>query len=76
MIQNIINRIGIDKILHVLVCLVLMLELQRFLPVWLAFAVVMTIGVVKEVYDKVTGKGTPDWKDIVADCIGIILGLI
>lgn len=76
MIQNIINRIGIDKILHVLVSLVLMLEFQRFLPVWGAFTVVLVIGIIKEVYDKVSGKGTPDWRDIVADCIGIILGLI
>lgn len=76
MIQNIINRIGIDKILHVLVSLVLMLEFQRFLPVWGALTVVLTIGIIKEVYDKVSGKGTPDWRDIVADCIGIVLGLI
>lgn len=76
MIQNIINRIGIDKILHVLVSLVLMLEFQRFLPVWGALTVVLAIGIIKEVYDKVSGKGTPDWRDIVADCIGIILGLI
>lgn len=76
MIQNIINRIGIDKILHVLVSLVLMLEFQRFLPVWGALTVVLAIGIIKEVYDKVSGKGTPDWRDIVADCIGIILGLV
>lgn len=76
MIQNIINRIGIDKILHVLVSLVLMLEFQRFLPVWGALTIVLAIGIIKEVYDKVSGKGTPDWRDIVADCIGIILGLI
>lgn len=76
MIQNIINRIGIDKILHVLVSLVLMLEFQRFLPVWGALTVVLAIGIIKEIYDKVSGKGTPDWRDIVADCIGIVLGLI
>lgn len=76
MIQNIINRIGIDKILHVLVCLVLMLEFQRFLPVWGALTIVLAIGIIKEIYDKVSDKGTPDWRDIVADCIGIILGLI
>lgn len=76
MIQYIINRIGVDKILHVLVSLVLMLEFQRFLPVWGALTVVLAIGIIKEVYDKMSGKGTPDWRDIVADCIGIILGLI
>lgn len=76
MIQNIINRIGIDKILHVLVSLVLMLEFQRFLPVWGALTVVLAIGIIKEVYDKMSGKGSPDWRDIVADCIGIILGLV
>lgn len=76
MIQNIINRIGVDKILHVLVSLVMMLEFRRFLPVWGALTVVLAIGIIKEIYDKVSGKGTPDWRDIVADCIGIVLGLI
>lgn len=76
MIQNIISKIGADKLLHISVSMVLTLELRRFLPYWQAALIVLSIGVAKEVYDKVSGKGTAEWKDIIADCIGIGLGSI
>lgn len=56
--------------------MVLTLELRRFLSYWQAALIVLSIGVAKEVYDKVSGKGTAEWKDIIADCIGIGLGSI
>jgi hypothetical protein len=56
--------------------MILTLELSRFLPCWQAALIVLSIGVAKEVYDKVSGKGTAEWKDIIADCIGIGLGSI
>lgn len=76
MIQNIISKIGADKLLHISVSMVLTLELRRFLSYWQAALIVLSIGVAKEVYDKVSGKGTAEWKDIIADCIGIGLGSI
>lgn len=76
MIQNIISKIGADKLLHISMSMILMLELRRFLPCWQAALIVLSIGVAKEVYDKVSGKGTAEWKDIIADCIGIGLGSI
>lgn len=76
MIQNIISKIGTDKLLHISVSMVLTLELRRFLPCWQAVLIVLTIGIAKEVYDKISGKGTPEWKDIIADIVGIALGSI
>ena len=35
-----------------------------------AWAVVFTAGVGKEVYDKVSGKGTPEFKDAFATIVG------
>lgn len=76
MINNIINKVGVDKILHLLVCLSLILELRRFVDLWIAALIVFGIAVLKEVYDKVSKKGTCDYKDIIADCVGIIIGCI
>lgn len=76
MINNIINKVGIDKILHLLVCLSLTLELRRFVDLWIAVLIVFVIAVFKEVYDKVSKKGTCDYKDIIADCVGIIIGCL
>lgn len=35
-----------------------------------------TIGLAKEIYDGVSGKGTPSFKDIVADVAGIAVGFL
>lgn len=76
MINGIVNKVGIDKILHLLVCLSLTLELRRFIDLWIAIVIVLIIAIGKEVYDKVSKKGMCDYKDIIADCIGIIIGCL
>ena len=40
------------------------------------FIVAMVAGMVKEIYDLISQKGTPEWRDLVCDLIGIVLGLI
>lgn len=36
----------------------------------------LSIGLAKEVYDGVSGKGTPSFKDIIADAAGVAFGII
>lgn len=43
---------------------------------WVAALVTLAIGLGKKVYDKVTGKGHPEWQDLVADVVGIIIGVL
>jgi len=76
MINNIINKIDVDKILHLFICLILTLELRRFIDLWIVIIIVFIIAITKEIYDKVSKKGTCDYKDIIADCIGIIIGCL
>lgn len=53
------------------------LELVKWLlPVWVAVGVVIAIGIAKEVYDKVSEKGCCEWKDIMCDLIGIVIGVL
>lgn len=75
-INNIISKIGSDKLLHLLVCIVLMFELKRFLPIWLAITITIFVIIIKEVYDKLSGQGTPDWKDILWGILGLIIGCL
>ena len=41
-----------------------------------AVSVSFSIGIGKEIYDGVSGKGTPSWKDIVADAAGVMFGIL
>jgi len=68
---KIVNSIPRDKLLHFIACYLLVNLLSLFLPNILACLLVLVVGISKEVYDKISGKGTCDWKDIVADLAGI-----
>ena len=67
---------SIDKYKHVVVSAIIAVVLNLFLPWWAAGLVALAIGVGKEVYDKVSGKGHAEWKDLIADCIGILIGVL
>nr|DAX08760.1 MAG TPA: putative periplasmic lipoprotein [Bacteriophage sp.] len=76
-INNIISLIkGNDKLKHVIINFAIVLIVGVFnLKVGVALAIVASIS--KELYDKFRSNGTGwDWKDIIADLIGIILGIL
>lgn len=68
--------IGEDKLKHVVVSAIICVVLNLFLPWWVAAILILAIGVGKEVYDKVSGKGHPEWMDLLADLIGILIGIL
>ena len=65
-----------DKLKHVVVSATIAVVLNLILPWWMAGLITLAIGVGKEVYDKVTGKGHAEWEDLVADVVGIVIGLL
>ena len=65
-----------DKLKHIVVSAIIAVTLNLFLPWWVAGLITLAIGVGKEVYDKATGKGHPEWKDLLADLVGILIGVL
>ncbi len=65
-----------DKLKHIVVSAIICVALNLFMPWWVAALVTLCIGVGKEVYDKVSGKGCAEWKDLVADLVGILIGVL
>lgn len=70
------SNVGSDSMKHIILSAILMVVAKWLLPVWVAVGVVMAIGLAKEIYDKVSGKGCAEWKDIICDIIGIIIGAL
>ena len=66
----------IDKYKHIVVSAIICVALKLFLPWWVAALITLAIGVGKEVYDKVSGKGCAEVKDIVCDIVGILIGVL
>ena len=66
----------IDKLKHIVVSAIIAVALNLFLPWWEAAILTLAIGVGKEVYDKVSGKGCSEWEDLLADIVGILIGVL
>ena len=65
-----------DKLKHIVVSAIIAVTLNLFLPWWVAATLTLAIGVGKEVYDKVSGKGHAEWMDLLADLVGILIGVL
>lgn len=70
-IKRVVLKIGLDKIAHFFGCAFLTLAFGHFFNMMIAAAVVLTIGIIKEVID-----GVFDWKDLLADALGIAAATI
>ena len=66
----------IDKYKHLVVSAIITVALNLFLPWWVAGGIAFAIGVGKEVYDMVSGKGCAEWGDLLADVLGIVIGVM
>lgn len=69
-------KINRDKLLHFAVCAFLTAMLKLIMPMWIVIFAVSVVAVVKEIRDNVTGKGNAEWCDLLADFIGIIIGIL
>ena len=77
MIAKILGYFGQDGLAHVLVSLVLCAVLGVFLPLWAAVLITLSVGFIKElVWDLWMEKGAAEWRDIVSDAVGILLGVL
>lgn len=69
-------KISNDKLKHALVSAVIATLLSLFLPWWGAALITLAVGIGKEIYDKVSGKGCAEWLDLLADIVGILIGVL
>ena len=77
MMGRLLKYFGQDGLAHILASLVLCAVLGAFLPLWAAVVITLAVGFVKElVWDLWLKKGTAEWRDIVSDAVGILLGVL
>ena len=70
----ILTHIGPDGLMHFSISASATAVLSLILPAWIAFLIVFLFGIAKEIYDKWSKKGTPEWKDILCDLAGCLVG--
>lgn len=76
-IKNLINKIkSNDKLAHLLVNLFIVVLFGWLFGVVIGLSLAIIASLCKETYDEFRPNGTGwDWKDIIADIIGILIGL-
>lgn len=77
LINAVFNCFNFDGCKHIIVSAVSVCILKLFMPMIIAAVAVLVIGVLKGlVWDKCLGKGTCELKDLYADIVGIIIGIL
>lgn len=77
-ITNWINgKVGVDGLLHILACKLIVDVCELFVPIWIAVMIAIVVALYKEfINDKLMKKGTYSVKDLACNAVGIIWGLI
>lgn len=74
-LNRLFNLAGYDGLKHLVLSTLITKVLLLFLPVYLAVLITLVISISKEVYDKISGKGCADWKDVICNLLGILIGI-
>lgn len=75
MINKLFDKAGYDGCKHIIVSAIISSVLSLALPTLYVVLIVTVIGATKELYDKLSGRGTPEWKDILCNAIGLLIGI-
>ncbi len=66
-----------DKKVHLFGSFIACYLLATIIITWQAAVITLLLGAVKElIYDKLLGKGTPEWLDFAADAAGVVLAIM
>ena len=76
-IANFLCSFTSDRYVHFIVCMILVQLVSLLIPFYYAMLIVFILGLSKEIYDSKQIDDKFDIKDLLADCLGIIIeGLI
>ena len=75
-LKKIVFGLTIDKYMHIVVSAIIAVSLNIILPWWIAALFTLLIGIGKELYDKYSGKGCAEYKDLLCDLFGILIGIL
>lgn len=75
-LEKLFTLMANDGMKHFILSATLTALLTLFLPWWMAAAGTLAVGLGKEAYDRITGRGVAEWKDVMCNLAGIVVGAI
>lgn len=73
-LEKIFNLMAVDGMKHFIVSATLTAMLALILPGWAAMLATMAVGGAKEIYDRISGRGSAEGKDVICNLCGTIVG--
>lgn len=70
------NYVRIDGLLHIETCFIIYVIMNALFTWWVALLMTVAAAVGKEIYDRVSGKGTAEWHDVFCDAAGLLLAIL
>lgn len=75
-LNHLFALMGTDGMKHFILSATMTAILSLVLPWYWAALITLAAGLGKEVYDRVSGRGMAEWKDVVCNIAGTIIGAI
>lgn len=75
-LNHLFTLMGSDGMKHFILSATMTAILSLVLPWYWAAGITLVAGLGKEVYDRVSGRGMAEWKDVVCNLAGTIIGAI
>lgn len=75
-LEKLFTLMGVDGMKHFILSAILTALLAIVLPWWMAAVGTLAVGLGKEAYDRITGRGMAEWKDVACNIAGIVVGMI
>ena len=75
-LNKLFSWMGSDGMMHVILSAFIASVLNLFIPWEVAAVITLAVGFGKELYDRISGKGCSEWKDLICDLIGVLIGVL
>ena len=75
-LNKLFSWMGSDGMMHVILSAFITVIFNLLLPIWCTILIVSFIGIGKELYDKYSGNGCAEIKDLVCDLFGRLIGIL
>lgn len=75
-INHLFSLMGTDGMKHFILTATLTALLALVLPAWMAALITTAVGTGKEIHDRISGRGAAQWKDVLCNLLGTLVGMI
>lgn len=75
-LEKVWHYVRIDGLLHFVCTALIFLTFRHIVSFWWAFLLTVLVFIAKEVYDRLSDKGSAEWHDVFCDLAGLLFAIL